>query len=118
MQLSIHLPAIGIAALGLAMATTPLSAGTIKGANGHIASGSASITAGQVEFGADFVFDGGPDVYVAVKKANKLHLLGKLRENSGAQSYRLPSNGAADGADQIILWCKQYNVTLGRASAN
>jgi len=78
----------------------------------------ATITANRVELGADFVFDGGPDVYVAVKKAGKLYLLGRLKANSGAQTYSLPSNGVAIGADEILLWCKQYNVTLGKASAN
>lgn len=102
----------------LALTTSPALSGAITGVNGHQASGNATKTANRVELGADLVFDGGPDVYVAVKKADKLYLLGKLEANSGAQTYRLPSNGVAIGADEILLCCKQYNVTLGKASAN
>ncbi len=96
----------------------PVSAGTLKGANGHTASGSATINNAQVELGADFVFDGGPDVYVAVRKDGEIHLLGKLRDNSGAQAYSLPTGFNLGGNDEILLFCKQYNVTLGKASAN
>jgi hypothetical protein len=100
------------------LATLPVFAGTLKGANGHTASGSATISNARVELGVDFVFDGGPDVYVAVRKDGELHLLGKLRDNSGAQTYSLPAGLSLDGNDEILLFCKQYNVTLGKASAN
>ncbi|PCH74798.1 MAG: hypothetical protein COC12_03180 [Rhodobacteraceae bacterium] len=96
--------------------TAPGLAEPMRGVNGHSASGSATIASGQVELGSDFRFDGGPDVYVAVKQGGKIQLLGKLRDNSGAQSYALPAGG--DGPDEILLFCKQYNVTLGKAAVN
>ena len=102
----------------LPLAVLAVSAGPMKGANGHTASGSATINNNQVELGADFVFDGGPDVYVAVRKDGKVHLLEKLRDNSGAQAYSLPTGLSLGGNDEILLFCKQYNVTLGKASAN
>ena len=95
----------------------PAGAGPMRGVNGHTASGSATIKAGQVELGPDFRFDGGPDVYVAVKAGGKVQLLGKLRANTGAQSYALPAGGGAE-ADEILLFCKQFNVTLGKAAIN
>ena len=106
------------AALLVPLATLPTYAGALKGANGHTASGNATINNAQVELGADFAFDGGPDVYVAVRKDGEIHLLGKLRDNSGAQAYALPTDFSLGGNDEILLFCKQYNVTLGKASAN
>lgn len=94
---------------------TAVLAGPMRGANGHTASGSARIDAGKVELGSDFRFDGGPDVYVAVKTDGKIQLLAKLRANDGAQSYSLPAESG--GVDEILLFCKQYNVTLGTAPA-
>jgi electron transfer DM13 len=104
------------AVVAVALGTAPSFAGPIRGVNGHTASGNATIEGGQVELGADFRFDGGPDVYVAVKQGGKIQLLGKLRENSGAQSYALPAGGAE--AEEILLFCKQFNVTLGKAPVN
>lgn len=106
------------ASLLMPFATLPAFAGALKGANGHTASGSAIINNAKVELGSDFVFDGGPDVYVAVRKDGKIHLLGKLRDNSGAQAYSLPTGFSLGGNEEILLFCKQYNVTLGKASAN
>ncbi len=89
-------------------------AGPLSGVNGHTASGSAMIKNGKVSLGSDFRFDGGPDVYVAVRRGGKIQLLDKLQANSGAQTYALP--GGADKAEEILLFCKKYNVTLGKAS--
>ncbi|MCF6232215.1 MAG: DM13 domain-containing protein [Rhodobacteraceae bacterium] len=100
------------------LATLPVFAGALKGLNGHTASGSATINNAKVELGTDFLFDGGPDVYVAVRKDGKVHLLAKLRDNSGAQSYSLPNNLSLGDNDEILLFCKKYNVTLGKAPAN
>ncbi len=112
MRISLISTVFAVAVVGC----SPAFAGPLSGVNGHSASGSATIDAGKVELGSDFRFDGGPDVYVAVKNGDKIQLLGKLRANDGAQSYALPAGG--DEADEILLYCKQYNVTLGKASAN
>ena len=109
-------PAIAAVALTvLTMAGAPSFAGPMLGVNGHKASGSATIEAGKVELSTDFWFDGGPDVYVALKQGGQIQLLGKLRENAGAQSYALPAGSTGAQADEILLWCKQFNVTLGKA---
>lgn len=105
---------IAVAAVGQSA-----SAGSIHGSSGHKASGTARVTSNSVKLGSNFRFDGGPDVYVAIKKrGKKLKLLGKLRKNSGAQSYRLPAGSKKADVDQILLWCKRYGVSLGTANAN
>ena len=100
------------------MAGAPVFAGPMLGVNGYKASGSAAIKAGKVELSSDFWFAGGPDVYVALKQGDQIQLLGKLRENSGAQSYALPAGSTGEEADEILLWCKKFNVTLGTAAIN
>jgi len=106
-----------LAAAGVILLASGLSAqaGSLKGDNGHVASGNASLSGNMVKLESNFKFDGGPDVYVAVKKrGKKLKLLGVLRKNSGAQSYKLTAD--SKGADTVVLWCKKYGVSLGQAS--
>ena len=113
MRFSRHLPIAACVFAVLAITGTAATAGPMQGANGHTASGSAMIEGDKVVLGPDFLFDGGPDVYVATKQGGEIHLLGKLQANAGAQSYALPTGG---GADEILLFCKKYNVTLGKAA--
>ena len=110
--------AIPIAAPLAALAAMPVLAGPLQGVNGHVASGSAEIGSGEVTLGPDFRFDGGPDVYVALRGGGRILLLGRLRANAGAQAYALPSGEDGAGAEEILLYCKQYNVVLGKAPAN
>jgi len=94
-------------------------AGPLQGTSKYKASGTASVVGNSVKLGSNFRFSGGPDVYVAVKKkGKKVKLLGKLRKNSGAQSYKLPAGAKKNDFDQIILFCKRYNITMGTASIN
>ena len=96
----------------------PASAGNLVGHNGHKASGSARVVGNSVKLGSSFRFDGGPDVYVAVRnKSHKRILISKLRKNSGAQNYRLPKGMKATDVSRVVLWCKRYSVPLGSASA-
>ncbi len=112
------LAALFLSAVALPVTTIPASAGNLVGHGGHKASGSARVVGSSVKLGSNFRFDGGPDVYVAIKgKNNKLKLLGKLRKNSGAQSYRLPKGSKGADISKVHLWCKQYSVSLGSASA-
>jgi len=109
------IPSLAAASLIILSTSLPSQAGSLKGDNGHVASGNASRSGNMVKLANNFKFDGGPDVYVAVKKqGKKLQLLGKLRKNTGAQSYKLTSKST--DADTVILWCKKYGVALGQAS--
>jgi len=109
------LSALAITSCFLIATTASVQAGSLKGKNGHTASGNASRSGNMVKLANNFKFDGGPDVYVAVKKrGQKLKLLAKLRKNRGAQSYRLTSG--SKNADTVVLWCKKYGVSLGEAT--
>lgn len=118
MKTVLFLRTLCAAAVLIPLASVPVFAGALKGLNGHTASGSATISNAKVELGTDFVFDGGPDVYVAVRTDGKIHLLAKLRDNTGAQSYSLPNNLSLGGKDEILLFCKKFNVPLAKAPAS
>ena len=97
--------------------TSAVQAGSLRGQGGHRASGTANVSGSSVKLGSNFKFDGGPDVYVAVSRpGQKIRLIGKLRKNSGAQAYRLPSGVKKGDVNRVVLWCKRYGVALGSAS--
>ncbi len=107
------------AAIVLAFAGLSANAGPMSGAGNYKASGNARVSGNSVKLGSDFRFSGGPDVYVAVKsKGQKMKLLGKLRKNRGAQSYKLPVGTQKADVEKILLWCKRYNVQMGSANPN
>lgn len=118
MKITGGLSALALAGLLVGSSAMGALAGTLSGANGHTASGHATINAGKVELGEDFQFDGGPDVYVAIKSGTEIQLLGKLRDSAGAQTYALPSGVSGADADEILLWCKKFSVKLGTASVD
>ncbi len=94
-------------------------AGKLRGKSGHKASGNANVVGSTVKLGSNFRFDGGPDVFVAVKEnGKKLKLIGKLRRNSGAQSYSLPAGTNKSEVKKILLWCRKFNAVLGTANTN
>jgi len=110
---------LAAAALMFTLSALPASAGPLSAVKGgYTASGSATISSGKVKLGSDFQFSGGPDVYVAVQQDGEIKLLGKLKSNSGAQSYKLPSGDDGSGAQEILLYCKKFSVTLGSAPIN
>ena len=108
-----------VGVLGAVVAVSSAAqAGSLRGQTGHSASGTAKVSGSSVKFSSNFRFDGGPDVYVAVSRpGKKIKLLGKLRKNSGSQSYRLPSGVKKSDVSRIVLWCKRYGVAMGSASA-
>jgi Electron transfer DM13 len=95
-----------------------LRTATIRGANGHGASGSARIVSrsGQqvLELGADFRIDSGRnDVYLA-NNANGVSSsdlnLGDMKAVSGAQSYDIPGDGT--GYRYVLLWCRPFQIPI------
>ncbi len=97
-----------------------LRSATIRGANGHSASGSARILrengAYVLELGADFRIDSGNnDVYLARRDdgvdGNDLNL-GNMQALTGRQRYALPNDGAAYG--HVVLWCRPFRIPIGR----
>jgi hypothetical protein len=94
----------------------------LMGSDGHHA-------AGKVAFGmamgkavltlSDIKVDKVPDghVYLA-KKGDWMHgvELGLLKQFSGTVSFDLPDGVSPDDYDTVIIWCKQFNVEIGRAT--
>jgi len=95
---------------------------TLMGSDGHHASG-------KVSFGmemnkhvltlSDIKVDKVPDGYVYLTKgADRMHgvELGTLKQFSGTVSYVLPAGVNPEDYDSVVIWCKQFNVEIGRAS--
>jgi len=93
----------------------------LMGSDGHHASG-------KVAFGmdmnkhvlilSDLKVDKVPDGYVYLtKKADRMHgvELGMLKQFSGTVSFALPAGANPDDYDSVVIWCKQFNVEIGRA---
>ena len=105
------------------VAAAPLGKGMFSGASSHKTSGSVTVTkqGGQyvVKLGDDFSLDGAPDPYVALGKGKKPlegGVIAVLKSKMGAQTYTVDASPALDGANQVIIWCKQYSVPLGFAA--
>ena len=94
----------------------------LMGSDGHHASG-------KVAFGmdmnkhvltlSDIKVDKVPDGYVYLTKgADRMHgvELGTLKQFSGTVSYVLPAGVNPEDYDSVVIWCKQFNVEIGRAS--
>jgi hypothetical protein len=93
----------------------------LMGSDGHHASG-------KVAFGmdmnkhvltlSDIKVDKVPDGYVYLtKKADRMQgvELGMLKQFSGTVSFALPAGVNPDDYDSVVIWCKQFNVEIGRA---
>ncbi len=96
-----------------------LRSATIRGANGHSASGSARILRENgrfvLELGADFRIDSGNnDVYLA-REGDRIDSrdlnLGNMRALTGRQRYDLPDDGSAYA--HVILWCRPFRIPIG-----
>lgn len=96
-----------------------LRTASIRGANGHSASGTARIVAEgdgfRLDLGNDFRIDSGNnDVYLARDSRgvspDDLNL-GNMRALTGAQTYRLPNAGSQYRF--VLLWCRPFRVPIG-----
>jgi len=74
----------------------------------------------------DFKTDDGPDLFVILHRSDKPESyeqkdyinLGRLKKLDGDQLYRLPNNIDLSKYSSAVIWCKQFNVTMGYASFN
>jgi len=94
----------------------------LSGSDGHHASGRVSFGMGmnnkQVLTLSDIKVDKVPDGYVYLtKNADRMHgvELGKLKQFSGTVSFDLPAHVNPDDYDSVVIWCKKFNVEIGRA---
>lgn len=101
---------------------TPRS-GTFTGLSKHVTSGTATIVKTDsgyvIQLGEDFFFDGAPDPKVALGKDGKYDpstLIELLRENTGAQSYKVPASIDVSAYNEVYIWCEKFSVGLGVAA--
>lgn len=96
--------------------------GKFKGLSNHVTKGRAELvksgSGGTVELQGDFFFDGAPDPKVALGKDGSYDsktLMGLLKSNKGASSYKLPKGINPDDYNEVWIWCEKFNVPLGVA---
>lgn len=96
--------------------------GAFSGLSGHTVKGPVTVTRADgkitVTLADGFSLDNAPDAYVALGSGAKPvsgGVLAKLKSKSGAQTYSIATSAALEGANQVIIWCKQYSVPLGAA---
>ena len=94
----------------------------LSGSDGHHASGRVSFGMGMnnkhVLTLSDIKVDKVPDGYVYLtKNADRMHgvELGMLKQFSGTVSFDLPAGVNPEDYDSIVIWCKKFNVEIGRA---
>jgi len=93
----------------------------LMGSDGHHASGKAAFGMDMnkhVLILSDIKVDKVPDGYVYLtQNADRMHgvALGMLKQFSGTVSFDLPAGVNPDDYDSVVIWCKQFNVEIGRA---
>lgn len=98
---------------------TVLRTATIRGSNGHSASGTARIlrdgSSYVLELGDDFRIDSGNnDVMLTRQPSSRTSSdlnLGNMKSLTGRQTYSLPNDGSAYA--HVLLWCRPFNVPIG-----
>ena len=97
--------------------------GMLTGAGSHHAVGTASVTKDQsghktlnlTEIRVDQVPDG--RVYLAKTGDYRTGIeLGKLTQFSGTVEFPIPGTVNLEEYDSVVIWCKKFNVEIGRAS--
>jgi pentapeptide MXKDX repeat protein len=98
--------------------------GMFAGAHDHVVSGSYSITMQEdravLVLGDDFSLDGAPDPYIVLSAddmGSGMHTLnlGKLEHKKGSSTFVIPAGTDLGAYHQVLVWCKKFNVTLGKA---
>lgn len=101
----------------------PIRTGMLAGAGSHHAAGTASVTKDQnghktlnlTDIRVDQVPDG--RVYLAKHGDYRTGIeLGKLAQFSGMVDFPIPGTVNLEEYDSVVIWCKQFNVEIGRAS--
>jgi hypothetical protein len=94
----------------------------LMGSGGHHASGTVTFGMGmhdrRVLILKDLKVDKVPDGYVYLARNGDLMNgveLGKLNKFSGNVSFALPAGIDPMEFDSVIIWCKKFNVEIGRA---
>jgi hypothetical protein len=95
----------------------------LKGSDGHHAAGKVSFGVGMnnvhVLTLSEIKVDKVPDGYVYLAKdGDWMHgvQLGMLKQFTGTVSFDLPAGVTPDEYDTVVIWCKKFNVEIGRAA--
>jgi Electron transfer DM13 len=97
--------------------------GMLAGTGSHQAAGTASVTKDQSghktlnlrEIRVDQVPDG--RVYLTKNGDYRTGVeLGKLTQFSGTVDFQIPGTVNLEEYDSVVIWCKKFNVEIGRAS--
>jgi hypothetical protein len=75
---------------------------------------------GRVLTLTDFDTDPGPDLRVRLAPGNGTDTddtvdLGGLKGNKGNQQYKIPSDTDLQKYTAVLIWCRAFSVTFGRA---
>lgn len=97
--------------------------GTFTGASGHVTKGEVEVvkTDGgwEVHLKDTFWFDGAPDPRVGFGNDGKFvdpTDFEPLRENAGAQVYKVPAGINPEDFNEVYIWCRKFSVPLGVAA--
>ncbi|MEM8753091.1 MAG: DM13 domain-containing protein [Pseudomonadota bacterium] len=116
---------IALGAAGVAFADGHARSGTFTGLSNHVTKGEVSVVKTddgyEIRLADSFWFDGAPDPRVGFGKDGKFvdaTDFEPLREDSGAQVYKVPANLDPAEFDDVFVWCRRFSVPLGVASLN
>jgi len=97
--------------------------GMLAGSDGHHAAGRVALDMGMgnktVLTLSDISVDKVPDGHVYLTKGgDRMHgvELGRLNQFSGTVSFAVPPGVNPDDFDTVVIWCKKFNVEIGRAT--
>jgi hypothetical protein len=95
----------------------------LMGSDGHHATGKVSFGKGMnnahVLTLSDIKVDQVPDGYVYLAKdGDWMHgvQVGMLKQFTGTVSFDLPAGVNPEEFDTVVIWCKKFNVEIGRAT--
>ena len=97
--------------------------GSFTGLSNHVTKGDVHVVrtdnGWEIHLKDSFWFDGAPDPRVGFGKGGKFvdpTDFEPLRNNAGAQVYKVPANINPEDFDEVYIWCRKFSVPLGVAS--
>ena len=99
--------------------------GTFSGLSNHVTKGQVEVVqtadGWEIHLKDSFWFDGAPDPRVGFGKDGKFvdpTDFEPLRQNAGAQVYKVPADIDPAQFDEVYIWCRKFSVPLGVAEIN
>ena len=99
--------------------------GSFTGLSNHVTKGVVEVVntgnGWEIHLKDSFWFDGAPDPRVGFGKDGKFvdpTDFEPLRQNAGAQVYKVPASINPEDFDEVYIWCRKFSVPLGVAKIN